>query len=398
MQTHAMMVRYFTLLIILCLDILTAVTCALNVASEVHCNFIVRPSESESCDDIHRCSIRAGCGITLSQFINNDWTSDNRCNDTKLIFSAGIYGLDSELVVENVHSFSMFAWPGSSSKVVITCNHNARFKFSNISSVTVSGLEFIGCFDNYMISVDNFHIESSGFFGNGRAIDNGTVIRIEKSTASLNRVVFLSMLNFTLDLDNNCTTSTMDRVTGILLKRSTIIITQSCFEGNNIGHAGAITYDEFGSDIIIFNTTFVNNSATMCSTDNCSFVGGIVHISKSHNMIMSIVKIYHSKFVQNNGGTAIILTFGVKMQVSNSKFINNTVLRVLYAKNTSLSINHSDLVGNKNLATIEIIRGTIITINHVKLINNAGSYGILVVSDTTLVTVTVDFLIMLQVL
>ena len=128
MQTlHAMLVRYFTLLIILCLDILTAVTCALNVASEVHCNFIVRPSESESCDDIDRCSIRAGCGITLSQFINNVWTSGNRCNDTKLIFSAGIYGLDSELVVENV------------------------------STVTVSGLEFIRHFDDnyYVISVQN---------------------------------------------------------------------------------------------------------------------------------------------------------------------------------------------------------------------------------------------------
>ena len=47
-------------------------------------------------------------------------------------------------------------------------------------SVIVSGLEFIGCFDNYVISVDNFHIESSGFFGNGQAIDNGTVISIEK--------------------------------------------------------------------------------------------------------------------------------------------------------------------------------------------------------------------------
>ena len=90
-------------------------------------NFIVRPSKSESCDNIHQCSICADCGITLSQFINNVWTSDNRCNDTKLIFSAGIYGLDSELVVENV------------------------------STVTVSGLEFIRRFDDnyYVISVQN---------------------------------------------------------------------------------------------------------------------------------------------------------------------------------------------------------------------------------------------------
>ena len=54
---------------------------------------------------------------------------------------------------------------------------------------------------------------------------------------------------------------------------------------------GAVIYDEFGSNVIIFNTTFVNNSATKYSTDDCysSSIGGIVRISKSY---MSIWKIY----------------------------------------------------------------------------------------------------------
>ena len=58
-----------------------------------------------------------------------------------------------------------------------------------------------------------------------------------------------------------CMIETMDEVIGILLKHSNIRITQCCFETNKIG-LGAVIYDELGSDIMISNTIFVNNSAT----------------------------------------------------------------------------------------------------------------------------------------
>ena len=103
-----------------------------------------------------------GNSLTLSQF------AENLTNETTLIFSPGNYSLESELVVEDVHSFSMFVWPGSSSKAVITCGHNARFEFRNVSTVTVSGLEFVGCFDNHVISVSLFQLEKSGFFATVR--------------------------------------------------------------------------------------------------------------------------------------------------------------------------------------------------------------------------------------
>ena len=112
-------------------------------------------------------------------------------------------------------------------------------------------------------------------------------------------VVFLSILNSTSDAPpdlDNCTApnpliSTMDRVIGILLKRTSISITHSWFEGNSMDLTGAVIYDEFGSNVTIFNTTFVNNSATKYSTDDCysSSIGGIVRISKSY---MSTWKIY----------------------------------------------------------------------------------------------------------
>ena len=84
--------------------------------------------------------------LNLSDYLANDTT-------LSLIFLPGKHSLESDLIVENVHSFSMYTWPGSSSKVEITCGHKTRFEFSNVSTVTVSGLEFTGCFQNHVITV-----------------------------------------------------------------------------------------------------------------------------------------------------------------------------------------------------------------------------------------------------
>ena len=144
--------------------------------------------------------------LILSQFVNN--SSNYLTRDTSLSFSNGNYSLKSELVIENVHSFSMFAWPPSSSKTVITCGHNARFEFRNISIVTVSGLQFVGCFENHVLSVNHFQLENSGFFGNSQEIVNGSILSIDKTIANLDRVAFVSAVdvlhpdNGTLAADN----------------------------------------------------------------------------------------------------------------------------------------------------------------------------------------------------
>ena len=55
-----------------------------------------------------------------------------------------------------------------------------------------SELEFVECFESHVVSVDHFQLENSGFFCNGWAIVNSSVLIIEDSTASLDRVVFTS--------------------------------------------------------------------------------------------------------------------------------------------------------------------------------------------------------------
>ena len=341
--------------------------------------------------------------LTLSQLMENysDYLTNNT---TTLICSPGNYNLESELVVENVHSFSMFVQPGSSSKAVITCSHNARFEFRNVSAVTVSGLEFIGCFENYVISVGQFQLENSGFFGSGQTIGNRTVLNIEESVANLNRFTFVSVVDkqeLSYNYHSNCsvldqTISAMDldRVIGISSRSSNISITHSWFEGNNVGLIGAVLYDEFDSDVMITNTTFINNSANdlytryacHCFSDCNNITSGIVHTSCHGNT-------YDSKFVQNEGivilgenctmlithtmfmnnvysGSSVV-TVGVtdsNLVISHSTFTNNTGY-VLYIRNTNVNFSHSEFISNQYgyLCTVECM---VISIDHSKFINN----------------------------
>ena len=377
----------------LCLNLLCGLTTVIACKSECT-SYVIRPSQSQRCPG-DRYSSAAACvdnELTLSQFVNN--SSDYLTNDTTLIFSPGNYSLETEFVVENIHSFSMFAWPASSSKIVITCGHNARFAFRNISIVTVSGLEFVGCFENHVLSVGQFQLENSGFFGNGQPLVNGRVLSIEESTASLNRVAYVSVIDQPLTIQQvlelpyhsyNCTElaqifSTMDRAIGISLTRSSISITQSWFEGNNVGLIGGVIYDEFGSDITIVNTTFINNSASDLYTEyyTCyclnNFTSGIVYANGHGNA----VKIYASKFVQNVG----LLIFGdnCNMLITHTKFVNNEYWDIKYTfcavmvhvTHTNLTISHSTFTDN-GATLVQTLYGVITSIDHNKFINNTGS-------------------------
>ena len=263
------------------------------VASEAQ--YIIRPSQSQGycCDQCSTNAESMNNSLTLSQFVNN--SINYLTSNTTLILSPGNYTLESELIVENVHSFSMFAWPSLSSKVVIVCDHNARFEFSNVSIVTISGLELVGCFENKVLSVNKFQLEISRFFGNGQTLVNSIVLTIEESVANLDKVAFISIAKQPSTLPEYCNATTSTTCThgviGILLKMSTIKITQSWFEGNNVGLGGVI-YDEFNSDITIINTTFVNNSNSITNYNDI-IPSGVVHANSR-----SGVKIYDSKFAE----------------------------------------------------------------------------------------------------
>ena len=348
--------------------------CTATVAAN-EAQYIIRPSQSQSCADQCSKSDCASNDLTLSQFVNS--STSYLTNNTRLVFSPGNYSLESELVVENVHSFSISVWP---MRAVIICGKNSRFEFRNISIVLVSGLEFIGCFENHVVSIGHFQLQNSQFFGIGQALVNGTVLTIEDSTASLDGVVFISAIEQLQssatpeNLPDGCvvgTIETMDEVIGISLKSSGIRISHSRFEGNKVG-LGAVIYGEFSSDIIIFNTTFINNSATGYCTDYCCFAGGIVYVSKSQG---SNIKVLYSKFEDNVGVAIFLYSHGDKNNVYtstasiiHSEFINSTVTG-------PRKIFNGVLLGSSLIFLDAVMK----TISDTKFFNNRATFAIVYV-------------------
>ena len=121
--------------------------------------------------------------------------------------------------------------------------------------------------------------------------------------------------------DYNCTVLdeifsivSVDRVTGIALRSSNITITRSRFERNNVGLIGSVISIEFDSDLVIINSSFINNSvnglytAYYCCYSGCSnTTSGIVHTIGPG----STVKIYDTRFMQNKG----VILFGENLNV-----------------------------------------------------------------------------------
>ena len=220
------------------------------------------------------------------------------------------------------------------------------------------------------------------------------VLIIDESSANLDWVTIAFIPVVTVQPPENCTSniSTADRVIGISLNRSIIRITQSWFEGINVGLGGVI-YDEFGSDLTIINTTFVNNSASdLCVYGfRCNSTSGIVY-ANSHR---SNVSIYESKFVQNvgvvifgdncnilithtkfvnnkySGFFATVYTSDTNLVISHSTFTDNTG-QILDARHTNTSISHSVFISNNESTLMYALNGMITSINHSKFINNTS--------------------------
>ena len=374
------------------------------VTSEVY-HLTSSQSDSNSCNTEHH--------LTFSQFARN--SSNYLTTDMRLIFAPGNYTLESELIIKDIHSFTMFSSESTSpSKTVIFCSYHARFDFSNVSVVTMSGFDFIGCIRNKVVSVSQFQLEHSRFIC--EAGTSGTALIVTESTATLDRVAFL----FNVGSEQRMISQAANYVTetaggAVLSNRSVIIIIQSWFEGNSAGVGGAI-YSELNSNITILSTTFVENRATaycrvcgggvlyadsrstvkvrdskfernMAKSDGGVFLiqqntNHVIHnqfsteygtVSHSTSDLVSIITTHNSEFISNcaRRGAVAAVTAG-DMTIAHSKFINNSVSNnMIYTINgTNLNISHSTFINNRAAVTVIALYTNMISISHSAFINN----------------------------
>ena len=316
---------------------------------------------------------------TLSQFINN--SSAYLTNDTRLVFASGNYSLESNLIVENVDTFSMSSETISTSRVVrIVCNHNARFVFRRVNSVTVSGFDFLGCYENHIEFVGLLQLQNSNFKSTILENASSTQLIITGTNANIDRVTFTYVEN-----DQIQNRSHIDTV--IFTSESAIVFTQSWFKEYNVG-SGEVLHSENGCNITIFNTTFVNIRAPDCyAWPKCQTAGYILYVNESN------VYIINSQFVNN---IVDILLYTVYTNTSSEcvidhcNFLNNTVHGVLLQiVDTNVSISRSEFVQNSvyNISLLYVntsVNSGVneLVIDHCNFLNNSGNSDLFYANNT----------------
>lgn len=209
-------------------------------------------------------------------------------SNTILVFLEGSHISRSSLVVSNINGTLLLTTNGSSTAAIIS--GHGSLEFSNITQLRISGLEFNYCSVRVKL-VNQFILEDSRFYGGS----GYSALRLNSTNTSIVRNSFVSntagtyqshvsileyirMNGYRFPYPGHNSWSTSARVGGALfVTSSTVNINSSHFESNTAIVGGAI-FLQLRSNIAISNSTFVNNSATNCSTQLGCLGGAIMAV------------------------------------------------------------------------------------------------------------------------
>ena len=240
-----------------------------------------------------QCPVGESC-FTLSMLATS--TNSHIDSNTTLIFLAGSHTLDLHLSVSGNIFLALSA--SSSNTTIITCEKNATLKFVNIAQIQIKNLNFIRC-HSLVQFVDHLILEDSSFHG---TVAVGSVLNLIDTNTNINRCSFHFNTIGTQKL-LLISSSFSAWVGGALtVSGSNVDIDNSRFIGNSAQLGGAI-FLELYSNLTIHESTFSNNSATLCSGDQC--YGGALFVDNSCTIIA-----YNSTFINNTSeyvGGAIAL-------------------------------------------------------------------------------------------
>ena len=302
----------------------------------------ITPSPSDPCP--------AKPCLILSQFAKSRSISNN----TTLVFLPGKHSFESKLLVANIDKFLMTSLNNDSS-TEIACYLSGTINFTNVHSVRISGLDFVGCVGNWVENVDSFTLEDSNFFGhaeenigaNGAALElYSTSIVISRSSfrfyrGSIQQAHGFGRANRGLSAEKEVRNTERYRTGGAIFSyNSSIIIFESRFERNS-ANVGGVIMNYQGSLKILEKCEFSDNEAY----NN----GGVIH---AYQGTVSISKgnSFNRNMAHNNGG--VIHAFESILNIlGQNTFDNNTANNggAIHAFEGNLTISNRNTL-SKNVA------------------------------------------------
>ena len=234
-------------------------------------------SEEES-DVIYIRPVNVQCPsescLTLSQFAQN-----TTLEHQSFIFLPGNHNLDTEIVVANI-SKVIFMIPNSSLVATIYCHNKAYLKFHEIKHLLIVGLNFIGCTNSQIISINQCTIQDSVFLSQ-QSIPRGSALDILLANAEIKNCSFMNNFGSYRGPMKILTDANVYAFIGgaVIANQSNVTIVESSFEGNSAEIGGAI-FATLGTIVKIKNSTFRRNAVTCLTV--C--LGGILYFESGFSL------------------------------------------------------------------------------------------------------------------
>ena len=219
--------------------------------------------------------------ITLSQFASKTFHYHD-VNKTMLKFQPGVHRLDSQFMVINTSSFLMVLSDIKSSvSTDILCTNSGGFRLRYVSSVVISGLNFIGCGGNKVEFVSQLTLENSTFIGQD---ESQSALELVHTSSSIVKCSFVNNTAGSYRGPVNILTNVPAQYEGVsvyawcggalVVTNSTLNISGSVFHGNSASVGGAIFSSS--SNITVIDSKYVDNFVTAKASSTPSY-GGVLH-------------------------------------------------------------------------------------------------------------------------
>ena len=359
-------------------------------AEVIHCKVhYIRPTLDSLCPQ------NASSCLTLLQFTTNFTGTDNKAGNMSdsLLFLPGNHCLNEELYLAHGHNLSMSKYEQIVS-VECTCQLG-RFVINGATSVSIQGLNFIGCGSNEVSRVSLLTIVDSTFEG----VENKSTVLVLNDIVNV-KVVRSHFLSNTLEYYNNSSmnySSLFDdnelldyvyyQVTPIgpgvvYIAFSNVSIVSCRFMYNRADIGGALV--AYNSSLHIDNSSFSNNRAiiggvmvTMGSMINIYDSNFSQNLAEHHGGVMAShndgFSIISTTFIQNFAGNkgGVIFTLG-----SSSFNLNSSVFK---SNNASyggvIGAIHCSTRTNIDRKFITTYKNSSFTINNTTFTSNSASFG-----------------------
>ena len=261
--------------------------------------------------------------LTLPSFAIN--ISNYLQFNTELVLFPGNHTLHSMLKIRHINQLWFYSNTSLEDRPlgtnIVCVNPTARFEFTNIVHVLVSGVKFIGCGGNLVESVADFTLNNTIFDGQKTLV--GTALELINSTLKAERSSFIfnkHQMLFAIEKLNGTVLFHANIGGAVIVNQSTASFLNCNFDGNRAEYGGAI-YGDLTSNISIASSTFNHNSASRYG--GAIFTGSLT--IESNDSRCGMLSVVASNFVYNraNKSGAGVAVFHVNVCIHESKFINN---------------------------------------------------------------------------